>query len=98
MGFGTIAENLWASGAGVWRHGARLRRFIAAGRVTLNGKVVGGNRALKPDPERDVIFAWNGKPLKSPRAVAVFRTETSRKAMWTTVSDPEGRPTVMDPS
>jgi 23S rRNA pseudouridine2605 synthase len=67
--------------------------IIAAGRVTLNGKVV-VQPGTKADPERDVICV-DGKPLKSRERLLYF-VLNKPKGYVTTVSDPEGRPTVME--
>src|SRR5713226_524933 len=67
--------------------------IIAAGRVTLNGKVV-VEQGTKADPERDVICV-DGKPLKRREQLLYFLLHKP-KGYVTTVSDPEGRPTVME--
>ena len=67
--------------------------MIAAGRVTLNGKVV-VEQGTKADPERDVISV-DGKPLKKRERLLYFLLHKPRGYV-TTVSDPEGRPTVME--
>ena len=71
----------------------KAEEIIAAGRVTLNGKVV-VEQGAKADPERDVICV-DGKPLKRPERLVYF-VLNKPKGYVTTVSDPEGRPTVMD--
>jgi 23S rRNA pseudouridine2605 synthase len=71
----------------------RAEEIIAAGRVTLNGKVV-VEQGTKADPERDVICV-DGKPLKSRERLQYFLLHKP-KGYVTTVSDPEGRPTVME--
>jgi 23S rRNA pseudouridine2605 synthase len=70
----------------------KAEEIIAAGRVTLNGKVV-VEQGTKADPERDVICV-DGAPLKS-RARLLYFLLNKPKGYVTTVSDPEGRPTVM---
>jgi 23S rRNA pseudouridine2605 synthase len=67
--------------------------MIAAGRVTLNGKVV-TEPGTKADPEQDEICV-DGKPLKG-RERPRYYLLNKPKGYVTTVSDPEGRPTVMD--
>ncbi len=67
--------------------------IIVAGRVTLNGKVV-TEQGTKADPERDKICV-DGKPLKEHERLVYFLLNKP-KGHVTTVSDPEGRPTVMD--
>ena len=71
----------------------KAEEIIAAGRVTLNGKVV-VEQGTKADPERDVICV-DGKPLKGRERLLYF-VLNKPKGYVTTVSDPEGRPTVMD--
>ena len=71
----------------------KAEEIIAAGRVTLNGKVV-AEQGTKADPERDVICV-DGKPLKRPERLVYFLLNKP-KGYVTTVSDPEGRATVMD--
>src|SRR5215472_10935500 len=67
--------------------------IIAAGRVTLNGKVV-TEQGTKADPERDEISV-DGKRLEKRERLVYFLLNKP-KGYVTTVSDPEGRPTVMD--
>jgi len=71
----------------------KAEEIIAAGRVTLNGQVV-LEQGTKADPERDVICV-DGKPLKR-RERLVYFVMHKPKGYVTTVSDPEGRPTVME--
>jgi 23S rRNA pseudouridine2605 synthase len=71
----------------------KAEEIIAAGRVTLNGKVV-AEQGTKADPEQDVICV-DGKPLKRPERLVYFLLNKP-KGYVTTVSDPEGRATVMD--
>ena len=73
------------------RRGAE--EIIAAGRVTLNGKVV-LEPGTKADPELDAICV-DGKPLKRRERLLYFLLHKPRGYV-TTVSDPEGRPTVME--
>lgn len=74
----------------------RAEAWIAAGRVTVNGRpAVLGTRA---DPERDVI-AIDGRPLGDlPRRLARKRYVLFHKprGMVTTLRDPQGRPSVGD--
>src|SRR5690348_12195543 len=78
-------------------HGVASRRkaeeIIAAGRVTLNGEVV-TEQGTKADPERDEICV-DGKRLEKPQRLRYFLLNKPRGYV-TTMSDPEGRPTVMD--
>lgn len=67
--------------------------MIAAGRVTLNGKLV-TEQGTKADPERDAICV-DGKPLKRAERLQYF-VLNKPKGYVTTVSDPEGRRTVME--
>ncbi len=67
--------------------------IIAAGRVTLNGKVV-TEQGIKADPEVDSICV-DGKPIGG-RQRLLYYLLYKPKGYVTTVSDPEGRPTVME--
>jgi 23S rRNA pseudouridine2605 synthase len=71
----------------------KAEEIIAAGRVTLNGKVV-VEQGTKADPERDLICV-DGAPLKRRERLLYFLLHKP-KGYVTTVSDPEGRPTVME--
>jgi 23S rRNA pseudouridine2605 synthase len=71
----------------------KAEEIIAAGRVTLNGKVV-VEQGTKADPEIDAICV-DGKPLKRRERLLYFLLHKP-KGYVTTVSDPEGRPTVME--
>jgi len=71
----------------------KAEEIIGAGRVTLNGKVV-VEQGTKADPQRDVICV-DGKPLKSRERLLYFLLHKP-KGYVTTVSDPEGRPTVRE--
>src|SRR5438046_2946484 len=71
----------------------KTEEIIASGRVTLNGKVV-VEQGTKADPGRDVICV-DGKPLKSRERLLYFLLNKPQGYV-TTVSDPEGRPTVME--
>lgn len=71
----------------------KAEEIIAAGRVTLNGEVV-FEQGTKADPERDVICV-DGKPVKKAGRLVYFLLNKP-KGYVTTVSDPEGRATVMD--
>src|SRR5437016_14185695 len=71
----------------------KAEQIIAAGRVTLNGKVV-TEQGTKADPETDAICV-DGKPLQKRERLQYFLLNKP-KGYVTTVSDPEGRPTVME--
>ena len=71
----------------------KAEEIIVAGRVTLNGKVV-TEQGTKADPERDVICV-DGKLLERKERLVYFLLNKP-KGYVTSVSDPEGRPTVMD--
>ena len=71
----------------------KAEEIIAAGRVTLNGKVV-TEQGTKADPERDEICV-DGRPLKKAERLVYYMLNKPRGYV-TTVSDPAGRPTVMD--
>jgi 23S rRNA pseudouridine2605 synthase len=66
--------------------------IISAGRVTLNGKIV-TELGTKADLSTDTITV-DGKPLQRPQRFVYF-VLNKPKGYVTTVSDPEGRPTVM---
>jgi 23S rRNA pseudouridine2605 synthase len=70
----------------------KAEELIAAGRVTLNGQVV-TEQGIKADPQDDVICV-DGKRLKTAERFVYFLLNKP-KGYVTTVSDPEGRPTVM---
>lgn len=67
--------------------------IIAAGRVTLNGAVV-VEQGTKADPDVDEICV-DGKPLGARQRLLYFALNKP-KGYVTTVTDPEGRATVMD--
>src|SRR5260221_423324 len=71
----------------------KAEEIIAAGRVTLNGKVV-TEQGTKADPDGDLICV-DGVPLKKKERLLYFILHKP-KGYVTTVSDPEGRPTVME--
>jgi 23S rRNA pseudouridine2605 synthase len=71
----------------------KAEEMIATGRVTLNGDVV-REQGTKADPERDVLCV-DGKRIEQ-REELVYFLLNKPKDYVTTVSDPEGRPTVMD--
>jgi len=70
----------------------KAEEIIAAGRVTLNGAIV-TEQGTKADPDTDTICV-DGKPLKRAEPFVYFLLNKP-KGYVTTVSDPEGRPTVM---
>jgi 23S rRNA pseudouridine2605 synthase len=70
----------------------KAEEIIVAGRVTVNGKVV-TELGTKADPAQDAIFV-DGQPLKPAQQLRYFMLYKP-KGYVTTVSDPEGRPTVM---
>ncbi len=67
--------------------------IIAAGRVTLNGEVV-TEQGTKADPAVDEIFV-DGKPIGKKQRLLYFLLNKPIGYV-TTVSDPEGRATVME--
>ncbi len=71
----------------------RSEELIAAGQVSVNGKPV-TEMGAKADPEVDRI-AVNGQVLHGPER-KVYLLMNKPKGYVTTVSDPEGRPTIMD--
>ena len=72
------------------RHAEQL---MIEGRVTVNGAVI-TELGTKADPERDHIKV-DGKRVGAPEHL-VYIAMNKPKNCVTTVSDPEGRPTVMD--
>jgi 23S rRNA pseudouridine2605 synthase len=71
----------------------KAEQIILEGRVTVNGAVV-TELGSKADPERDRIKV-DGKLLRLPRQ-HVYLALNKPRGCVTTVSDPQGRPTVMD--
>lgn len=71
----------------------KSEELILAGRVTVNGAVV-TELGTKADPATDKITV-DGKPLAAPQRHLYFLLHKP-KGYVTTVSDPEGRPTVME--
>jgi 23S rRNA pseudouridine2605 synthase len=70
----------------------KAEELIAQGRVTVNGQIV-TELGSKADPERDSIKV-DGKLLRGPQR-PIYLLLNKPKGYVTTVSDPEGRPTVM---
>src|ERR1700677_4837711 len=70
----------------------KAEELITSGRVQVNGQTV-TELGSKADPERDHIRV-DGKLLKKPQLRRYFMLNKP-KGVVTTVSDPEGRPTVM---
>jgi 23S rRNA pseudouridine2605 synthase len=70
----------------------KAEEIIAAGRVTLNGQIV-TEQGTQADPQTDVICV-DGKPIKRAEGFVYFLLNKP-KGYVTTVTDPEGRPTVM---
>ncbi|MGI9104497.1 MAG: pseudouridine synthase [Terriglobales bacterium] len=79
-----------AAGIASRRHAEEL---ITTGRVSVNGEIV-SQLGAKADPEHDRITV-DGKPLRGPQR-HVYLMLNKPKGHVTTVTDPEGRPTVMD--
>jgi 23S rRNA pseudouridine2605 synthase len=71
----------------------KAEELIAQGRVTVNGQMV-VEPGSKADPERDHIKV-DGKLLRGSRR-HIYLLLNKPKGYVTTVSDPEGRPTVME--
>jgi 23S rRNA pseudouridine2605 synthase len=70
----------------------KAEQLISTGRVAVNGKTV-TELGSKADPATDTITV-DGKPLQ-PAERFVYFLLNKPKGYVTTVSDPEGRPTVM---
>ncbi len=71
----------------------KAEEMILDGRVTVNGKLV-TELGTKADPERDHIKV-DGKLIR-PATEYVYVLLNKPKGCMTTVSDPQGRPTVID--
>ena len=71
----------------------RAEELITSGRVSVNGQIV-SELGSKADPERDHIRV-DGKLLRGPER-HVYLVLNKPKGYVTTVTDPEGRPTVMN--
>jgi 23S rRNA pseudouridine2605 synthase len=71
----------------------KAEELIAQGRVTVNGRVI-SELGSKADLDRDHVKV-DGKLLRGPQR-NVYLLLNKPKGYVTTVSDPEGRPTVMD--
>jgi 23S rRNA pseudouridine2605 synthase len=71
----------------------KAEELITQGRVTVNGQVI-RELGSKADPEQDHIKV-DGKRLRGPER-NVYLLLNKPKGYVTTVSDPEGRPTVME--
>jgi 23S rRNA pseudouridine2605 synthase len=68
--------------------------LIAEGRVTVNGSVV-AQLGTKIDPDRDAIKV-DGKRVGAPPTGRTYLALNKPCGVVTTLSDPEGRPTVKD--
>ncbi len=68
------------------------RRWIAAGRVSVNGKVI-RTPDHWVDPERDRV-TLDGRPVRASQKIYLLLYKP--KGYLTTYRDPEGRPTVYD--
>ena len=71
----------------------KAEELISGGRVSVNGTIV-TELGSKADPSRDRITV-DGKPLRLP-GQHVYLLLNKPRGYVSTVSDPEGRPTVMD--
>ena len=71
----------------------RAEQLILEGRVTVNGAVV-TELGTKADPERDHVKI-DGKHIHAPER-PVYVALNKPKNVVSTVSDPQGRPTVID--
>src|SRR5437899_334186 len=71
----------------------KAEELITQGRVTVNGQII-TELGSKADTQRDHIKV-DGKALRGPER-NVYLLLNKPKGYVTTVSDPEGRPTVMD--
>src|SRR5438067_2293035 len=71
----------------------KAEELITSGQVAVNGQIV-SELGSKADPETDHIRV-KGKLLRGPER-HVYLLLNKPKGFVTTVTDPEGRPTVMD--
>jgi 23S rRNA pseudouridine2605 synthase len=85
-----LQKLLAAAGIASRRHAEEM---ITSGRVSINGEIV-TELGTKADPDRDKIRV-DGKPLGSAERKS-YLLLNKPKGYVTTVSDPQGRPTVMD--
>ena len=69
-------------------------RLIAGGRVTVNGSVV-TELGTKVDPAHDAIKV-DGKRVGAPPSGRTYLVLNKPRGVVTTLSDPEGRPTIKD--
>jgi len=69
-------------------------RMIVEGRVTVNGAIV-AELGAKVDPDRDAIKV-DGKRVGAPPSQRTYLALHKPRGVVTTLSDPEGRPTVKD--
>jgi pseudouridine synthase len=69
-------------------------RLIVEGRVTVNGTVI-EDLGFKVDPDRDAIKV-DGKRVGAPPSSRTYLALNKPRGVVTTMSDPEGRPTVRD--
>ncbi len=71
----------------------KAEALITGGRVSVNGQIV-TELGSKADPERDHIRV-DGKLLRGPER-PVYLVVNKPRGYVTTVTDPEGRPTIME--
>jgi 23S rRNA pseudouridine2605 synthase len=69
-------------------------RMILEGRVTVNGSVV-VELGMKVDPDADAIKV-DGKRIGAPPSARTYLVLNKPRGVVTTLSDPEGRPTVKE--
>jgi 23S rRNA pseudouridine2605 synthase len=72
----------------------RAERLIVAGRVSVNGSIV-VELGTKVDPDRDAIKV-DGKRIAAPPKGHTYLALNKPRGVVTTLSDPEGRPTVKE--
>lgn len=89
MPFERLQKILAASGVASRR---KCEQLITAGRVAINGQIV-TQLGTKADPDADAITI-DGTPLRRERSLYLLVHKP--KGYVTTVSDPQGRPTVLD--
>ncbi len=72
----------------------KAEELIAEGKVTVNGKTI-RTQGVKVNPEEDVVEV-NGQAIDLLTVDHVYLVMNKPRSYVTTVSDPEGRKTVMD--
>ena len=85
--------NRWLARAGVASRRA-ADRLIEEGRVRVNGGIV-SELGTRIDPQGDVVRV-DGKRIAKPPSQSAYMALNKPRGVVTTLSDPEGRPSVSD--